>query len=173
MDICFLRIIALCKLSFNVDKLAEFIKEPFVYLSDSMDLVNSRTSSECLKNDEESFIVALMKSCSYLFITKLLILRSSKIIKTYLSASYSLHDSLFKGCADSHYLTCCLHLSTEVTLSVNELIERPLRQLNYNVVERRLEAGICLACNGILDLIKGIADSDLSCDLGDRITCCL
>ena len=91
----------------------------------------------------------------------------------YLCASYGFHYSLLKACADAHYLARCLHLRTKLTLCINELIKRPLGQLAHDVVDSRLVAGIGLARNGILDLVKCKADSYLRCYLCDRIARCL
>ena len=47
---------------FHVDKLAELIKEPLVYLSDAVYLVNRNATSESLVYNEKSFVCAIRKS---------------------------------------------------------------------------------------------------------------
>ncbi len=90
-----------------------------------------------------------------------------------LSAADSLHYSLFKGRGDGHYLASSLHLSAECTLCIYEFIKGPFREFDYNIIECRLEAGICCARNGIFYFIEVITYCKLCSDLSDRIACCL
>ena len=56
-----------------------------------------------------------------------------------------------------------------VRSGVAEFIERPFREFDDDVVERRLEAGAGLAGDVVFDLVERVAERDLRRDLGDRV----
>ena len=163
--------IACFKLILELNKIQQLIGEPLVDLGDVKDLLGGNAAAESLIHDEESFVVAVMELLSDLVIRKAEQLGRTEAVMTDLGTSYSLHHSLLEGRTDRHYLAGSLHLSTQLTLSINKFIERPLGQLDNDIVDRGLKAGIGLACYGIDYLIESVADSDLCCDLCDRIAC--
>ena len=155
----------------EVNKALNLVEEPHVDLCNLVDLLTCYASVQSLADEEESLVSRLGVTFLEFLECCLFELRDSNAVSGDLSSSYCLHECGLEGIGDSHYLTCSLHLSTEVSLSVYELIERPLRELNCNVVECRLEGSICVARNGILDLIESVAQSDLGSNLRDRVTC--
>ena len=167
--VSFKAVVARKQLIFNSHELEQLVQEPLVYLGDSVYLVYGNAAAQRFIYGEEALIVTLVNGGDDLLVSKLFHLRRDYAVKAYLSAANSLHYSLLESSADSHDFARSLHLSTEVALSVYKFIKRPLRQLYYNVVERRLEAGVSLARNGVLYLIEGVADSYLSRNLSDRI----
>ena len=70
---------------------------------------------------------------------------------------------------DRHHLAGRLHLRAERAVAERELVERPARDLDDAVVERRLEGGRRLAGDGVRDLVQPLADGDLGRDAGDRV----
>ena len=54
-------------------------------------------------------------------------------------------------------------------VAVRELVERPARDLDHQIVERRLERGRRALGDGVGDLVQALADGDLGRDAGDRI----
>ena len=90
-----------------------------------------------------------------------------------LKASDSLHHCTLKVGADTHNLSSSLHLSCKSSLGCDELIEWKPWELNYAVVKGWLKACVGLTCNSVLDLIKCVSKSNLGCNLGNRVTCCL
>ncbi len=63
-------------------------------------------------------------------------------------------DGLLEGCleaaVDRHHLAGRLHLRAEAAVAEGELVERPARDLDDAVVERRLEGGAGLPVTGFL-----------------------
>ena len=72
--------------------------------------------------------------------------------------------------ADTHNLTGSFHLCGQCTFCCDEFIKRQTRDLNDTVVQHRLETCVCFASDGVRDLIQCVAQCDLGCNLGDRIT---
>ena len=79
----------------------------------------------------------------------------------YLRAPHRLHDCHFKARAYCHYFAGSLHSRAEISLGIEEFIEGPLGKLNYDVVERRLEAGKRLARDVVSDFVEGVAERNL------------
>ena len=79
-----------------------------------------------------------------------------------------LHQRLAEGAADRHHLAHRLHRGAERRLRAGELLERPARDLDHRVVERRLEGGEGLAGDVVGDLVERVADGEQRGDLGDR-----
>ena len=138
-----------------------------------MYLLNAETSSQCLKYAERTINIDIVELCSYFFVCQLLESLFTHRVHTKLDRTYSLHHSFFKARSYSHYLAGSLHLSTERFLCIYELIKRPLRELYYNIVKRRLKASIGLACYLVYDLIERISYRYLCCNLCYRIACSL
>ena len=80
------------------------------------------------------------------------------------------HQRTFKVVADTHHLSGCLHLCSQCTFCCDEFIKWQTRDLNNTVIQHRLEACVCFACDGVRDLIQCVTQCDLGCNLGDRIT---
>ena len=87
--------------------------------------------------------------------------------------TYSLHKTTLEVIRYTHNLTSSLHLCCKCSLCRDKLIKWKSRYLNYTVVKCWLETCICLSCNCVLNLIKCITKCNLSCNLGNRITCSL
>ena len=58
-------------------------------------------------------------------------------------------------------------------ICVDEFIERPARELDHAIVDRRLKASLGLLCDGVHDLVERIADGNLRGYFGDGIARCL
>ena len=83
------------------------------------------------------------------------------------------HQRALKVIADTHDLTGCLHLRRQCSLGADEFIKWQTREFDYNIVEHRFKAGICLLGDRILDLIQRVAQRDLCRYLCDGIPRCL
>ena len=70
---------------------------------------------------------------------------------------------------DGHHLAGRLHLAAERPVRARELVEREARQLDDDVVERRLERGDGRAGDHVRDLGQPAPDRDLGRDPGDRV----
>ena len=70
---------------------------------------------------------------------------------------------------DRHDLAGRLHLAAQAAVGARELVEREARQLDHNVVERRLERGDGRAGHDVRDLGEPAPRRDLGGHPGDRI----
>ena len=135
-------------------------------------LVFNSTAERLCNNPDTSVI----NNCK-LFL-KLIICKTCKVIRhkrvnMLLERSDSLHKGTLEVVADTHYLSGSLHLSGKCTLCCEELVERKSWNLDYTVIKHWLKACVCLLCDSVLDLIEVIAECNLGCNLGDRISCSL
>ena len=74
-----------------------------------------------------------------------------------------------EGAPDAHRLADRLHLRSERRVGAGELLERKARELDDDVVERRLEARGRGAGEIVRDLVERVADRELRGHLGDRV----
>ena len=85
-----------------------------------------------------------------------------------LARSVRLEERLRERTTDAHRLADRLHLRAECLVGTGELLEGETRELDDDVVERRLEArGRCLR-QVVGDLVERVADGELRGDLRDR-----
>ena len=80
-----------------------------------------------------------------------------------------LRERLRERAADAHRLADRLHLRAERLVGARELLEREARELDDDVVERRLEARRCRPREVVRDLVERVADGELRGDLRDRV----
>ena len=71
--------------------------------------------------------------------------------------------------ADAHRLSHRLHLGAERLVGAGELLEREARELDDDVVERRLEARGRRLREVVRDLVERVPDGELGRDLRDRV----
>ena len=86
-----------------------------------------------------------------------------------LARAQRLPERLAEGAADAHRLADRLHLRAERAVGARELLEREARELDDDVVERRLEAGRRRLRQVVRDLVERVADRELRGDLRDRV----
>ena len=86
-----------------------------------------------------------------------------------LAGAARLEERLAEGAADAHRLADRLHLRAERRVRARELLEGEARELDDDVVERRLEARRRRPGQVVRDLVERVADGELGRDLGDRI----
>ena len=76
--------------------------------------------------------------------------------------AYRFLDGRLEGAVYCHHLAGGLHLRAEHPVAAGELVERPTRNLDHDVVQRRLEGGRRLTSDGIGYLVECFADRDFS-----------
>ena len=84
-------------------------------------------------------------------------------------AADGLVEGGFHGALDGHDLAGGLHLGAEAAVATGELVEGPARDLDYHVVQGRLEGGGGLPGDGVGDFVQGAADGDPGGDAGDGV----
>ena len=86
-----------------------------------------------------------------------------------LARAVCLEERLGERPPDAHRLSDRLHLRPERLVRTGELLEREPRELDDDVVERRLEARGSRPSQVVGDLVQRVADGELGGDLRDRI----
>ena len=76
--------------------------------------------------------------------------------------AYRFLDGGLEGAVYRHHLAGGLHLRAENPVATGELVEWPARNLDHDVVQRRLEGGCCLAGDGIGYLVERLTNGDFS-----------
>ncbi len=85
----------------------------------------------------------------------------------HLERTKPLAERLLEGAADRHHLTDRLHLRAERRDRAGKLLEIPARDLDHDVVERRLERRRRLLRDVVQDLVQPIPDREARRDLRD------
>ena len=135
-----------------------------------MDNVDGNSTLERLEYAEGAVNVDVLELLEYFLVGELGEVVLGHGIHAELDGADRLHHASLEAGRDSHYLAGRLHLCAEGLFRVNELIERPLRELYDKVVQRRLEAGVGLARYLIYYFVKGVADGYSRGNLCDRIS---
>ncbi len=84
-----------------------------------------------------------------------------------LERPHPLHERFLEGAADRHRLAHRFHLRGERPIGLRKLLEVPARNLDHDVVDRRLEGGWRDARDVVGDLVEVIAERQLRGDLRD------
>ena len=135
-----------------------------------MDNVNGNAALERLEYAERTVDVDVLQLLEHFLVGELYEILLGHGVHAKLDGAHRLHHAGLEAGRDSHYLAGRLHLGAEGLFRVNELVERPLRELYYQVVERRLKARVGLACDLIYYLVQRVAYGDTRSDLRDRIS---
>src|SRR5262245_41591063 len=85
-----------------------------------------------------------------------------------LERTHALQERFLEGSTDGHRFPDRLHLRRQRAIGLRELLEIPARNLDDDVIDRRLERGWRDARDVVGDLVEVVAQRKLGCDLGDR-----
>ncbi len=151
----------------------DLVDEPLIDHSDLVNRAVGNALPECLRDDPDPLIIDDRKAFKEVFLGKTGKIVARKAVDMLLQRADCLHHCTFKIVADAHDFAGRLHLRGERALRRDEFVERKTRELDDAVVERRLEARVGLAGDGVFDLVQRIAEGNLGCDLCDRIAGCL
>ena len=83
------------------------------------------------------------------------------------------HQAALKVVADTHDLAGRFHLSRQIPLGSDKLIEGQSGHLYHTVIQHGFKAGVGLSSNRIFNLIQRVAQGNLRRHLGDGIAGCL
>ena len=167
-----------CKLSgfkciFHSNKDCQLINEPDINLGNVMKHGLRHTAADCFCDFPDSAVIYDFQFCQKFFICKLCKIVGHKAVYMLFQRTNCFHQSAFKVMADAHNLTGSFHLSRKGSLCSNKFVKWKSRNLHYAVVKHWLETCICFSCDRIRDLIQCVTQSNLCCNLCDRVTCCL
>ena len=94
-------------------------------------------------------------------------------MNTNFKRTYCLEQRTFEITIDAHDFACRLHLRTERTVCIHELIKRPAWEFHDTVVKCGFETCFRFLSDRVRDFIERIADGNFCGDLGDGIASCL
>ena len=144
----------------------QFLEEPAVNACDLVQFVDRHARFERLEQSEQALVVDAFHALG-----ERRIVRGGGVqrVETDLRAAHGFQKRHLEGRADGHDFARGFHLRAELAARADELVERPLRQLDDDVVERGLEARTGAARDVVRDLIERVAERNFGCDLGDGI----
>ncbi len=133
------------------------VQEPPVDLGDAVDGLVVDAALEGLVYAEHALGILNMHVGHDLVIGQLLKGLVGQGVHTQLNGGDRLHHGSLEAVADAHHLAGGHHLGAQRLVGVDELIKRPLRILDHDVVQRRLKAGAGLAGDIVGDLVQRVA----------------
>ena len=77
-----------------------------------------------------------------------------------LQRAHGLLERCFKSAIDRHHFPCGFHLCAQQTVAAGEFIERPARDLYYNVIERRFKSCHRFTGDGIGNFVQPFTHGD-------------
>ena len=169
IQVLFRRQLAVFQAHLNVGQMLQLVEEPPVDLGDVVNDVVRHAALEGLVDAERALGVLHMQMLDDFFRRQLLEIGQRHRVQAELGGGNGLHHGVLKVVADGHDLAGGHHLGAQRLVGVDELIKGPLRVLDHDVVQRRLEAGAGLAGDVVGDLIQRVADGDFGRHLGDGV----
>ncbi len=161
---------AVCDGGLERRQLFQFVQKPAVDLRDLVDLLHGDAGFQGLEHREKPVVVHPPEPLPDGGVVSGIRL-AVQSIHADLSAPDGLQQRHLEAGGDGHHLAGGLHLGAQGPGGVGELVKGPLGHLHHDVVQGGLEAGAGLAGDVVLDLVQGIAQSDLGGDLGDGVAC--
>ena len=155
---------------FQFDQVHQLVQEPAVYHGQFMQFFYRLATLHCLIQLECTLIVYDLQPLHNFFQRHFFILLHVHGIYAQFRRTNSLHNGFFEAGTDCHDFTGRFHLGAQCPLCVDKLIKCPLRILDNDVVQSRLEAGVGLAGNLIDNFVQCVADRDSCGNLCNRVT---
>ena len=134
-----------------------------------MQLFNGDAARDSLIKEEQPLVGCLADGRKDFLDGKACEFRAPGRIHRDFRAADGLHQRLLEGLRDGHDLAGGLHLRAQRAPPVDELVKRPLGELDHHVVECGLKECAGLLRDGVFDLAEPEAHRDLRGDLGDRV----
>ena len=134
-----------------------------------MGFLDGHAAAESLCQSKEALVVDKVHFSEYFFIGQVVEFGHIQMDQADFQAADRLQDGGFHIAFDGHDFARCLHLGPQRMVGIDEFIEGPAGDLQYDIVQGRFEAGRGLLGDGVLDLIERITGSDLGCHLGNGI----
>ncbi len=155
---------------FVIGEVFKLVQEPLVDFRYRINFINRYSALDCLVNYKQPFVGQVGKSLNNFFVRKLCEFGDIEGSNRNFRAAHGFHYRHFEARADCHDLTRGFHSRAQLSLCVQEFIERPFGELYDHIVERRLETSIGFARNVVFNLVESVSQRDFSRDLGYGIT---
>ena len=122
-----------------------------------------------MRQVENSFGVRNRESQAQCFWVDLFICAITAEAETfYLQTAQRFLQRFLKGAPNRHRFTDAFHPCRQRLVCLRKFFEREARDFDDAVINRRFEAGRCLPCNVVFDLIECVTDGEFCRDLRDR-----
>ena len=152
-----------------IGEIFELVREPRVDLRYLEYLLGGHALLERLEDAEDAQIVHIAQRLADIGV----LVRGEFVVVErvgrQLRSADRLHDRSLEIRRYRHDLAGRLHLRAELARRADELVERPFRELDDDVVDRRLEARAGLARDVVAYLVERVAEGYLGRDLGYRV----
>ena len=135
-----------------------------------MNVLHRHAAAQRLRDDERALGVDAVQLGFQLVIAERFQRRGDEAVLAHFQRANSLEQRVFEVRADGHDFAGRLHLRADVLVGVDEFIERPAREFEHHVVERRLGAGVSLPGHAVDDFVQRVPQRDAGRDLGNRVT---
>ena len=132
-------------------------------------MLDGHAAPERLRDDEGALGVDLVQPRLDFLVRQRLERGHDEAVHAHFQRAHGLEHGLLEAGADGHDLAGGLHLRADVLVGVDELVKRPARELEHDVVERRLGAGVGLSGHAVDDLVEVVAQRDAGGHLGDGV----
>ena len=157
------------ELLLHADDVLHLFEEPDVDLGDLVDVLHRHAAPQRLRDDERALGVDIPQLALQFLVAERLQRRGHEAVPAHFQRAHGLEQRVFEVRADGHDFAGRLHLRADVLVGVNELIKRPAREFQHDVVDRRLGAGVGLPGHAVDDFIERVAQRDAGRHLGNRV----
>ena len=161
---------------FHFDDLGDLVQEPRVDPGQPVDLVDRHAGFDRIAQIPDPLEVGYRQFRADLLQRRLLG-RSPQVSAVApeseaanLQAAQRLLQRFLERPPNRHRLADALHLRRQRLVGVGEFFEGEPRDLGYDVIDRRLEAGLGLARDVVGQFVQPVTDRQFGRDLGDRKT---
>ena len=159
----------LAQFVFELDEFFEFPEPKTIDGGARVDVVDAAVAPQQFADREEPVVRRFVDGAPEFLIAPLGERAAGERFELEIEPANRLHQRGGEAAADAHRLAGRLHLRAEAEIGQRELVERPARELDHAVIERRLVGGLGDPGDGVGDLVERVAERDLGRDLGDRI----
>ena len=150
-----------------------FVNEPLVHHGDLMDGLPGNSLAKCLRDHPDSLIIHDGQANEQLLLGQMAEVIAVQRIHMLLQRTECLHQASLEAGADAHHFARCLHLRSQRSLGMNELVKGEPRELHHAVIQSRFKRRIGFAGYRVLNLVQRKAQCDLGRHLCNRISRCL
>ena len=148
----------------------DLVDEPQINAGDLMDRLVGDTLANSLGDSPDTHIIYDFQLLCQFFHGQGGEIVGHQAVHMLFQRTDSLHQGTLEVVADTHNLAGSFHLCGQGTFGTDKLIKGQTRDLDYTVVQHGFKAGVGLSGDGIGNLIQGVTQSNLGCNLGDGIT---
>ena len=156
---------------FHLNQNGNLIDKPFVNFCNIMDFIIRCPFADQLSDNINSAVIDDTYAFQQFLFGTVGISSGVEAVQMLLQRTDRFHQSPLKVRTDTHNLSGRFHLGCQCTFRLNKFIKWQARDLDYTIIQCRLKTCIGLSGDRIWNFIQCIAECNLCCHLGDRISC--